>query len=213
VARIVSGYVKKNHVPPDDMPALIAVVYQSLTAAGKAPEPPAQNPAVPIRRSVTTNYVVCLECGRHGRMLRRHIHDRYGISAEQYRARWKLSPEHPLTAPAYSEWRSELAKRMGLGKERHAKEEGDSRPKLRHDPQPGQLPRPTTSKDWDNPVFRRALQRIASAIMAAISPNVPSQHTIEISRSVFTLISTVPTLTIRADNFRSNSALHGLIQI
>jgi predicted transcriptional regulator len=116
VARIVIGYVKKNRVPPADIPALIAAVHQSLAAVGKAPEPPAKDPAVPIRRSVTNNHVVCLECGWRGHMLRKHIQTAHGLSAEQYRAKWKLSPEHPLTAPAYSRRRSDLAKQLGLGK-------------------------------------------------------------------------------------------------
>jgi len=116
VARIVSSYVRKNHVATADIPALITVVYQSLLALGKAPEPPAKDPAVPIRLSVRPNYVVCLECGRRGHMLRRHIQDRHGLSAEQYRAKWKLSADHALTAPAYSERRSVLAKQFGLGR-------------------------------------------------------------------------------------------------
>src|SRR5438270_13447573 len=116
VAEIVSGYVKKNQVALADIPALINTVYQSLTALGKAPEPPAKDPAVPIRQSVRANYVVCLECGRRGKMLRRHIHAKHGLSAEQYRTKWKLSPDHPLTAPAYSERRSTLAIQSGLGR-------------------------------------------------------------------------------------------------
>lgn len=118
VAEIVSSYVKRNQVPPADMPALIRTVYQSLTALEKAPEPPRQDPAVPIRQSVRPTYVVCLECGRRGNMLRRHIQALHGLSAEQYRAKWKLSPDHPLTAPAYSERRSTLAKKLGLGRSR-----------------------------------------------------------------------------------------------
>jgi predicted transcriptional regulator len=97
------------------MPALIAIVYQSLTALGKAAEPPPKDPAVPIRQSVRQNYVVYLECGRHGHMLKRHVQDRHGLSVEQYRAKWQLSPDHPLIAPAYSRRRSDLAKQLGLG--------------------------------------------------------------------------------------------------
>ena len=116
VAQIVSGYLKKNHVLPADIPALIATVHQALTALGNAPEPAPQNPAVPIRQSVRPNYVVCLECGRRGHMLRRHIGDKHRLTPEQYRAKWKLSPDHPLTAPAYSQRRSAFAKQSGLGK-------------------------------------------------------------------------------------------------
>jgi len=116
VARIVSSYVKKNQVATADMPGLINTVYQSLIGVGKAPEPAPRDPAVPIRQSVRPDYVVCLECGLRAKMLRRHIQTHHGLSAEQYRAKWKLSPDHPITAPAYSEQRSAMAKQLGLGK-------------------------------------------------------------------------------------------------
>ena len=116
VAQIVSGYVKKNHVPPADMPALIATVYQSLIALDQSPEPPPKDPAIPIRQSVRPNYVVCLDCGWRGHMLRRHLQSQHDLTREQYRAKWRLSPDHPLTAPAYSQRRSALAKQLGLGK-------------------------------------------------------------------------------------------------
>ena len=115
VARIVSGYVSKNHIPPAEMPALINTVYQSLLALGMPPEPEAQAPAVSIRRSVTHNYVVCLECGWRGHMLRRHIQVKHGLSPNEYRTRWELPPHHALIAPAYSERRSGIAKQLGLG--------------------------------------------------------------------------------------------------
>jgi predicted transcriptional regulator len=118
VAEIVSGYVKKNQIAPADIPSLINTVYQSLLAAGKAGEPESERtPAVSIRQSVRPNYVVCLECGHRAKMLRRHLHDIHGLSPAEYRAKWRLSPDHPLTAPAYSEQRSTLAKQFGLGKQ------------------------------------------------------------------------------------------------
>jgi predicted transcriptional regulator len=117
IAEIVRSYVKKNQIAPADIPALINTVYQSLLAAGKASKPePERSPAVPIRQSVRPNYVVCLECGRRAKMLRRHLRDAHGLSAEQYRLKWKLAPDYPLTAPAYSEQRSALAKKLGLGR-------------------------------------------------------------------------------------------------
>ena len=117
VARIVSSYVKKNQIAPADIPALINTVYQSLRAAGKAAEPePPRPPAVPIRQSVRPHYIVCLDCGVRGKMLRRHVKTGHGLTPEQYRARWKLLPDYPLTAPAYSEQRSTLAKKLGLGR-------------------------------------------------------------------------------------------------
>ena len=116
VAQIVSGYVRKNQVALADIATVINTVYQSLMSLGKAPEPTPQASAVSIRQSVRPTYVVCLECGRRAKMLRRHLRDIHGLSAEQYRAKWKLSPDHPLTAPAYSERRSSLAKQFGLGR-------------------------------------------------------------------------------------------------
>src|SRR5437660_7961416 len=80
VAEIVSGYVKKNQIAPADIPALINTVYRSLLAAGKAGEPePERTPAVSVRQSVRPHYVVCLECGRRAKMLRRHLHDIHGL--------------------------------------------------------------------------------------------------------------------------------------
>ena len=117
VVEIVSSYVKKNPIAPTDIPTLINAVYQSLVTAGKAAEPEAERtPAVPIRQSVRLQYIVCLDCGWRGKMLRRHANSTHGLTPEQYRARWKLSPDYPLTAPAYSEQRSTLAKRVGLGR-------------------------------------------------------------------------------------------------
>ena len=101
-SRIVSSYVR---TPPDRarLPALIAQVHQALTGLRRAA--PAQNlpaPAVSIRRSVHQDYVVCLECGYAGQMLRRHLRVAHGLEAADYRTRWKLPPDHPLTAPGYS---------------------------------------------------------------------------------------------------------------
>ena len=88
VAEIVSSYVKKNQIAPADIPTLINTVYQSLLTAGKAPEPEQnRTPSVPIRQSVRPNYVVCLECGRRAKMLRRHLRDIHGLSADEYRAK------------------------------------------------------------------------------------------------------------------------------
>ena len=117
VTQIVSSYVKKNQIAPADIPALISIVYQSLLTAGKAAEPePPRTPAVSIRQSVRPNHVVCLDCGWRGQMLRRHVKRAHGLTPEQYRARWSLKPDYPLTAPAYAAHRSALAKQMGLGR-------------------------------------------------------------------------------------------------
>ena len=117
VSRIISSYVKKNHVPPADIPTVIITVYQSLIALGNELEPkPTRAPAVSIRQSVRPSYVVCLECGARGQMLRKHLRQMHGLSPAQYRTQWKLSPDHPITAPAYSKQRSAFAKQIGLGR-------------------------------------------------------------------------------------------------
>ena len=119
VAKIVSNYVVKNKIAPAEVAALISTVHHSLMSLGKATEPQQpRTPAVPIRRSVTPNYVVCLECGWKGQTLGRHLQARHGVSRNDCRHRWKLSPDHALTAPAYSERRSALAKELGLGQKR-----------------------------------------------------------------------------------------------
>src|SRR5437762_2795988 len=117
-ARIVAAFVRRNQIGTDQIPTLISSVYQVLTGLAK-PEPKVtapRTPAVPIKQSVRRDYVVCLECGWRGHMLRRHITTAHGLTAEEYRKRWNLSWEHPLVAPAYSERRSGLAKELGLGR-------------------------------------------------------------------------------------------------
>jgi len=121
-AKIVAAYVRRSQVAPDQLPSLISTVHQALAGLGKAPAEPigARTPAVPIRRSVTPNAVVCLDCGWKGQMLRRHLTTGHGLSVEQYRARWNLPRDHAMTAPAYSERRSTMAKQIGLGRGRGA---------------------------------------------------------------------------------------------
>ncbi len=119
VAAIVRSYVAKNSVAVDQLASLITTVHRALsglgtTAAAFAAE--ALTPAVPIRRSVHQDHVVCLECGVRGQTLRRHLRLRHGLDVAAYRARWKLSLDHPVTAPAYSERRSVMAKQLGLGR-------------------------------------------------------------------------------------------------
>ena len=118
VARVVQSYVKKNSVAVDQLASLITTVHRALRGAGTAPSPIAEvlTPAVPIRRSVQQGHVVCLECGFRAQILRRHLRVRHGLEVAAYRARWKLSPDHPVTAPAYSERRATMAKQLGLGR-------------------------------------------------------------------------------------------------
>jgi predicted transcriptional regulator len=121
VATIVKNYVAHNSVAAADIPNLIAAVHSGLLQVGTTPEAaePARSPAVSIRRSVSRDAVICLECGRKGKTLRRHIRVMHGLDPDEYRARWGLKPDHPLVAPGYSELRSTTAKDLGLGRGRN----------------------------------------------------------------------------------------------
>lgn len=117
---IVAAHVGNNSVAVADMPELIKSVYASLTGLG-AEQPPAEEelvPAVSIRSSVKPDYIVCLEDGKKLKMLTRHLRSQYNLTPDQYRARWKLPADYPMTAPGYSERRRELAKSIGLGRKR-----------------------------------------------------------------------------------------------
>ena len=119
-ANIVAAYVRRNQIGSDQLGTLISTVHEALSRPRKpgAETETERTPAVPIRRSVHRDYVVCLECGWRGLTLRRHLTSHRGLSIDQYRARWKLPREHPITAPSYSERRSRLAKQLGLGRGR-----------------------------------------------------------------------------------------------
>src|SRR5436309_1624688 len=117
VTKIIASYVSHHNVAPEQIPELINSVHRTFDSLGKPAEPQAVlTPAVPIRRSVQRDAVVCLECGWKGKMLRRHLSTRHGLTGEQYLKRWNLPSDHPLTAPTYSEQRSALAKELGLGR-------------------------------------------------------------------------------------------------
>ena len=115
-ATIVSAYVSNNTVPSMEIPDLISEVYSALMRVTNvaAPAEPLK-PAVPIMRSVTPEYIVCLEDGKKFKSLKRHLRNEYGMSAEQYRTKWGLPPDYPMVAPNYSLERSRLAKQMGFG--------------------------------------------------------------------------------------------------
>jgi predicted transcriptional regulator len=122
---IVAAYVRHNQIGADQLAVLISTVHLALVGVGKPAAETAieRTPAVTIRQSVHRAYVVCLDCGWRGQMLKRHIATGHGLSVDQYRARWNLSREHPITAPGYSEQRSGLAKELGLGRGRRAPRE------------------------------------------------------------------------------------------
>src|SRR5215470_1183523 len=115
--KIVGSYLRHHTVGTSELPNLITSVHRALTEVGR-PNPPEVplTPAVSVRQSIRQDYVVCLDCGHRGKTLRRHISSRHGLSAAEYLKRWGLQPDHPLTAPAYSEHRSTLAKQLGLGR-------------------------------------------------------------------------------------------------
>src|SRR5690348_12456940 len=115
--KIVGSYLRHHTVGASQHPDLITSVHRSLSGLGlPALVEEVLTPAVSVRQSVRPDYVVCLECGYRGKTLRRHITTRHGLSREEYLRRWGLRSDHPLTAPAYSEQRSTLAKELGLGR-------------------------------------------------------------------------------------------------
>jgi predicted transcriptional regulator len=116
VAHIVRSYVRHHSVPVGELAGLIGAVNDSLRGVGQGPPAEPLVPAVPIRRSVQHDHVVCLECGFRSQTLRRHLRVQYGLEVAAYRIRWKLSPGHAVTAPTYSARRSAMAKESGLGR-------------------------------------------------------------------------------------------------
>jgi predicted transcriptional regulator len=115
--QIVVSYVRHHRLGPDQLSDLITSVHRAIGQLGQPPElGEIRTPAVSVRRSVHRDYVICLECGYRGKALRRHISTRHGLNRDEYLRRWGLRSNHPLTAPAYSERRSTLAKSLGLGR-------------------------------------------------------------------------------------------------
>ena len=121
-AEIVSAFVSNNSVPVTGLPALISDVHAALTnvASGSTQQPAEEpkQPAVPIRKSVQPDYIVCLEDGKRFKSLKRHLRTTYNLTPDQYRAKWGLPADYPMVAPNYTAVRSELAKQMGLGAQR-----------------------------------------------------------------------------------------------
>ena len=115
-AQIVSAHVSNNSVSPDALPALIQNVFTTLTGIGKNPEPVEKpQPAVPVKKSIFPDYIICLEDGKKLKMLKRHLKSAYGMSPEEYRDRWDLAIDYPMVAPNYARHRSSMAKKIGLG--------------------------------------------------------------------------------------------------
>ncbi len=119
-ADIVAAYVSNNSVSPAELPALIEAVHRALGQLG-APQviqTEEQKPAVPVKKSVTPEYIICLEDGKKFKSLKRHLRTSYGMTPDAYREKWGLPKDYPMVAPAYAEARSQLAKSMGLGQSR-----------------------------------------------------------------------------------------------
>ena len=117
-ADIVSAYVGNNSVSAADLPSLIQSVHRALsgvTAPAEPAEAAPKEPAVPVRRSIQPDFLICLEDGRKFKSLKRHLRTKYNLSPEDYRAKWNLPKDYPMVAPNYAKARSDLAKQMGLG--------------------------------------------------------------------------------------------------
>ncbi len=117
VSKIVSAYVSNNSLSSDELSQLIWSVHEAL----KSPDPAASSPpepAVPIKKSITADYVICLEDGKKLKMLKRHLRTAYDMSPDEYRQRWGLPGDYPMVAPEYAARRSELAKKIGLGRKK-----------------------------------------------------------------------------------------------
>lgn len=121
-AEIVAAHVSNNSVNTEDLPALIEQVHKTLAGLGgdrsRTAGAQGQQPAISVKKSVTPDYLVCLEDGKKMKMLKRHLKTAYGMTPEEYRAKWGLPSDYPMTAPNYARKRSSLAREMGLGKSR-----------------------------------------------------------------------------------------------
>lgn len=131
-AEIVAAYARRNQIGAEQLGTLISSVHQALANLGKPTTEATigRTPAVSARRSVHRDYVVCMDCGWRGQMLKRHLTTAHGLSVAEYRARWNLPSDHAMTAPAYSERRSTMAKQLGLGRTRGASVETTAVPEL-----------------------------------------------------------------------------------
>lgn len=120
-ASIVSAYVSNNTVVAGELPALIGHVHEALSRASSKAGPAERDelrPAVPVKKSVTEDYIICLEDGKKFKSLKRHLRTHYNLSPEEYRDKWGLPHDYPMVAPNYAAARSQLAKKMGLGQRR-----------------------------------------------------------------------------------------------
>jgi predicted transcriptional regulator len=118
-AEVVSAYLSNNLLPASQISEVIQTVHTSLNSLGagrtdSAVEPP--KPAVPVKKSVTADYIICLEDGKKLKMLKRHLRSTYNMTPDEYRTKWGLPSDYPMVAPSYAQQRSEFAKKIGLGR-------------------------------------------------------------------------------------------------
>jgi len=166
-AKIVVNYMRHHRLVPDQLGDLITSVHRAIGQLGQPPEPEeVLTPAVSVRRSVHRDYVICLDCGHRGKTLARHIATRHGLTQDEYRQRWGLRSNHLLTAPAFSERRSTLAKEAGFGRKPVAKAAPPPKPAAS-----------TPADGTENPKARRRLRsrpasksNVASEMAAALTP-------------------------------------------
>ena len=127
-ADVVTAYVGNNTVAPSELSDVIRAVHTSLqqAQAGEAADAAPPKPAVPVKKSITPDYLICLEDGRELKMLKRHLRTTYGMTPDEYRAKWGLDPDYPMVAPNYARRRSEFAKQIGLGQKRRRSEPAES---------------------------------------------------------------------------------------
>ena len=126
-ANIVAAHVSKNAQSADELPALIRQVYHTLSTVGSGGPANAERPqpAVSVKKSVSNDFIVCLEDGKKLKMLKRHLKAAYNMTPEQYRERWNLPPDYPMVAPSYARKRSQLARDLGLGTKSKRRRGGD----------------------------------------------------------------------------------------
>jgi predicted transcriptional regulator len=122
-AQIVSAHLSKNNVAPDALPALIQDVYRTLANVGREPaQADKPQPAVPVKKSIFPDHIICLEDGKKLKMLKRHLKTSFNMTPDQYRERWGLPADYPMVAPNYASHRSSLAKKIGLGTKPRARD-------------------------------------------------------------------------------------------
>ena len=115
---IVASHTSKNAVPSNDLSGLIENVFNTLSGLGAPPAEPEQQPAVPIKKSVSKQFIVCLECGKPQKMIKRHLHSAHDTNPVEYRAKWGLAHDYPMVAPVYAALRSKIAKDINFGRKR-----------------------------------------------------------------------------------------------